>query len=232
VDPGHLLVDRDGAILEADAAFGRLVLAPPQSLRGRDVLSMTAVADRPGCADAIRNLWATGVSFDMTKRFVRDDTSVLWVRNSVSRMTMGGEEVVVATCARVPRPVARRAPAALLRSARVQLATIEDRARLGDPRLLFGPNWNALLHVFIAESEGRAVDVAGLVAAYGQSADVTRRWLTVLIKAGLLEVEATADDPYREKSYRLTAFAAERLEAHLARFAPEPEAFSDLDVAV
>jgi PAS domain S-box-containing protein len=223
VDPGHLLLDRHGAILEADAAFGRLMHVAPDTLRGRDVLSLTAGADRSECADAFRRLLETRRSFDMTKRFVRADTSVLWVRNSVSLMTLDRTDVVVATCAFVSQPETRRTPAGLLESARAQLAMIEDRRHLGDPLLLSGPNWTTLLEVFIAEAEGRTVDLASLSDHYGHSPEVVARWLAMLIKAGLLEVEARASDPHGEKSYRLTATATERLEAHLARFAREPE---------
>lgn len=227
VEPGHVLLDRRGAILEADAAFGRLIQADPHRLRGRDVLSLTADADRPDCADAIRDLLETGRSFDMTKRFVREDESVLWVRNSVSLMTLNTVEVVVATCAHAPPPQVRRSPAVLLASARTQLEMIGDRRRLGDPLVLSGPNWTTLLQVFVAEAEGRIVDLATLAANYGQGREVARRWLNILIRSGLLEVETRAADPYSEKSYRLTATAAARLEAHLTRFAREPDRLLD-----
>jgi PAS domain S-box-containing protein len=223
VDPGHLLIDRSGAILEADAAFGRLVQAEPCALRGRAVLSLTADADRSECDAAIRGLLKTGRSFDMTKRFVREDTSVLWVRNSVSLMTIGRAEVVVATCAWASAPEPSSAPVVLRAAARAQQALIEDRASVGDPLLLGGPNWSTLLQLFIAEMEGRTVDLPALAAHYGHSLDVVRRWVAVLIKAGLIEVETCASDPYTEKSYRLTAIAAQRLEAHLVKYARDPE---------
>lgn len=223
MDPGHLLIDRHGAILEADEAFGRLMQAAPCTLQGRDVLALTAPADRHECGEAIQRLLRTRKSFDLTKRFVRDDESVFWARSSASLMTVDATDVVVATCALAPPPAVREAPALLLESARSQLAMIEDRRRLGDPMLLAGPNWTTLLRVFIAESEGRTVDLRALVAHYGHSREVVQRWLTVLIRAGLVEIETRAADPYSEKCYRLTATAAARLEEHLARHARQPE---------
>jgi hypothetical protein len=216
--PGHLLIDHRCAILEADEAFGRMMHREPESLRGCDVLSLTAAADRDECTRAIGTLVATRRPFDIVKRFVREDASVLWVRNSVSMMRCNGDDLIVATCAPVADRNPRQAPAALLNTARLQVAMVEERGRICDAQLLSGPSWQALLHVYIAEAEGRSASIADLAGRVGQSPEVLARWIKLLSTNDVLDVETANTDPSVAKCYRLTATAAERLEAYLTKF--------------
>jgi hypothetical protein len=73
--PGHVVLDQQGAILEADESFGSLLMSPVAGLRGRNVLSFTAPADREECTQAIAMLRDAGCPFDITKRFCARTTA-------------------------------------------------------------------------------------------------------------------------------------------------------------
>lgn len=219
--PGHVVLDQQGRIVEADDSFGTLLLSPVDRLRGRDVLSLTAPADRAECTAAIAGLRATGQPFDIVKRFVRADESLLWVRNSVSQLTIRQESMIVATCTPMPHHERRRTPETLLRSARLQAAMRKAQGSIGDPLLIQGISWSTLLEVYIAEAEGRPIDVASLVDQLQQSARLIQRWVDALMSADILEVETCDPVPNRAKCYRLTAGAVERLEGYLMTFSGE-----------
>jgi PAS domain S-box-containing protein len=213
--PGHVVLDQQGAIVEADDGFETLLMSSVADLRGRNVLSFTAPADRDECTRAIAGLRTTGRPFDITKRFIRQDDSTLWVRNSVSRMTIQRTELIVATCTPVLPDVHRRTPGALLNSAHFHAAMARGRNSVGDPLLLSGASWPLLLEVYIAEAEGRAVSAISLADHLGQSKEASQRWINVLISSDVLEVELGSLAPDVSKTYRLTSSAVQRLEEYL-----------------
>jgi PAS domain S-box-containing protein len=224
MQPGHVLLDQQGGIVQADDSFGTLLLSPMARLLGRNVLSFTAPADRDECTQAIAKLRETGRPFDITKRFLREDDSVVWVRNSVSRMMVGDNELIVATCTPIPDHMRQQTPDSLLRSARRQVAMVEARGRIADPAVLAGPSWPALLEVYIAEAEGRAVNAAALSSHFGQGIHLTRRWIDLLVGSDILEVETRNMSHDAAKSYRLTSGALRRLEEYLVAFATASDA--------
>jgi hypothetical protein len=217
--PGHVLLDHHGAIVQADDGFGALLMTPAARLRGCDVLSITAPADREECCEAIAALKATGKPFDIVKRFIRQDDTVLWVRNSVSRMLVQQQDLIVATCTPVLEPIARHAPGDLLHTAQVQVQMVEAQSSICHPFPLAGPSWPALLQVYIAEAEGRIMDIDMLAASLGQSRTLINRYVTALVGSGVLEVETRSLDPDVAKAYRLTTGAVHRLEDYLLKFA-------------
>lgn len=216
--PGHVVLDQQGAIIEADDGFETLLMSPVAKLRGRNVLSFTAPADRQECTQAIAGLRTTGRPFDITKRFIRQDESILWVRNSVSRMTIQQTELIVATCTPVLPVVRRRTPGALLDSAHLHAAMVRARNNVGDPLLLSGASWPLLLEVYIAEAEGRLVSASTLGDHLGQSWAASQRWINALVGADVLEVEIGNPAPDAPKTYRLTSGTVERLEEYLSTF--------------
>lgn len=216
--PGHVVLDQQGAILEADDSFGSLLMSPVAGLRGRNVLSFTAPADRDECTQAIATLRDTGRPFDITKRFLRQDDSTIWVRNSVSRMIIERKELIVATCTPIAPDHHRRTPELLLESARVQAAMAEARAEIADPVLVSGKSWSLLLQVYIAEGEGRAVSAEWLAARLKLSHTTSQRWINALLAADVLEVETRNLAPNTVKCYRLTATTMQRVEEYLAKF--------------
>jgi PAS domain-containing protein len=92
---GHVLIGHDGAILEADDGFADLLRADTTTIPGRRVLDVTAPADREECCRALDGLRATRRPFSIVKRFICDDASPIWVRNSVSIMVSSRPDLVV-----------------------------------------------------------------------------------------------------------------------------------------
>jgi hypothetical protein len=217
--PGHVLLDHQGAIVQADDGFGALLMTPAARLRGCDVLSITAPADREECYQAIAALQATGKPFDIVKRFIRHDDTVLWVRNSVSRMVFQQQDLIVATCTPVVEPMGRHGPGDLHHTAQVQARMVEAQRSICHPFPLAGPSWPALLEVYIAEAEGRIIDINTLATKLGQRHELITRYVAALVGSGVLEVETRNLAPDTAKAYRLTTSAVHRLEDYLLTFA-------------
>ncbi len=215
---GHVLIGDEGSILGADVGFGELLKACPHSLPGRRILDITAPADREECCRAMEGLRVTRRPFTIVKRLVRDDASLIWVRNSVSIMAGAHMGPVVATCTAVPEDPARRSPAALLDAARFMRATAQGRDIVCEPQLTSAPGWDALLEIYIAEAEGRSIDVPALAGALRQSEALVRRWVAALVSHNVVEVETRDPMPDAEKAYRLTASTIDRLERYLIKF--------------
>lgn len=216
---GHVLIGEHGAILEMDRGFTELLRSNPERLRGRPVLDITAPADRAECAEAIARLRATGRPFNIVKRFQREDLSLLWVRNEVSIMSGSASNgLVVATCTAVSPDAGRRHPAALLANARNLMALSHERVRVTTLPLITETGWNVIVSTYVAEAEGRAIGVAQLAAALGEAESVVTRWVALLIRDAVLEVETRDPRPDTPKAYRLTATALARLEDYLKAF--------------
>ena len=216
---GHVLIGEHGAILEMDHGFTELLHSRPERLRGVPILDITAPADREECARAIARLRRTGRPFNIIKRFQREDASLLWVQNAVSIMSgTASNRLVVATCTAVAPDVERRHPAALLANAHALMALGRERVRVTNLPFLTETGWNVIVTVYIAEAEGRTVDVGQLAAAVGESQSVVARWVALLVRDGVLELETRDPQPDAPKSYRLTGQAVARLEDYLRRF--------------
>lgn len=218
---GHVLIGNEGQLLDVDAAFCDIMRLGPEAICGRLVLDVTAPADRSECADAIAMLRATHRPFVIVKRFLRDDGSLVWVRNSVS-ITMYGSrsQTVVATVEPVEAPTFADSPAIQLDVARVMVAARRDRDMVCDPILFSDIGWDAVLAAYIAEAEGRALDTAGLSAALRHPPITVERWVKALLQHNVLEIEYRTPTANAPKAYRLTADTHRRLEAYLARVRP------------
>jgi PAS domain S-box-containing protein len=216
---GHVLVGADGQFLSIDRGFSDIMRTTPEMLIGRPVLDVTAPADRHECFTAITRLRATRQPFEISKRFVRDDGSLVWVTNTVSMVDHGRDEnLLVATI--TPMAIENcgaRAPALLLDCAQMMTDLREDRAAIFDASLFSDTGWDVILRAYIAEAEGRAITVSGLAAKLGLSQARAERWVNVLIGQGVIEIETRSNDPCAPKSFRLTGATHARLEDHLAR---------------
>lgn len=200
-----------------DQHFCALMHAEWADMIGRPVLDITAPADRDECGAAIRELCETGRSFRLSKRFIREDKTLVWVTNTVSKMQAAdGGDIIVATIDPLIADDDRQ-PALLLGSARFLEACKADREAVFDPALFADTAWDVILAAYIAEAEGGAVGVLDLAERLGISPDRAMRWINVLIGQGALEVETRRADPYSAKCFRLTGATHRVLEDHLAR---------------
>ena len=215
-EAGHVLIGSAGELLSMDAAFCDIMRLPEDEMRGRLVLDVTAPADRTECAMAIQRLRETGQPFEITKRFIRDDGSLVWVKNKVS-ITVGENqpEMIMATIEPIT-PREDRSPAMLLDMARVHINVRRNRAAVCDPSLFSEPGWDAILELYLAEAEGRSLDVAGLAQIVGKSTALTDRWIKALLHYRVIEIEYGNTGAEAAKSYRLTAETLVKLERFLA----------------
>jgi PAS domain S-box-containing protein len=215
---GHVLIDGMGRLVSIDRGFCAIMQAEPAMLIGRAVMNVTAPADRAECGVAIAHLRATHTPFRISKRFIRDNGSLVWVVNSVSMVEGGdGPGMIVATIDPIVDSSEPRAPARLLDCAQLLVTCREDRAAVLDPALITDTAWDVILAAYIAEAEGRSISVASLAAALDLPAARAGRWIDILQGKGIIEIETRAADAHSAKAFRLTGDAHRRLETHLAK---------------
>ena len=217
---GHVLIGSEGEFVSLDAGFCSMMQTEAQHMIGRLVLDVTAQPDREECALAINTLRHTLQPFTISKRFLRDDGSMLWVTNRVSITDWGGGglRTIVATVSPIDDPGQYRSPAKLLECARLLFASRIDRTLAFDRTLFSDPAWDMLLAAYIAEAEGDSIDCTRFALATDLTVPITRRWLRVLIDKGLIEMELTRASE-ETGVFRLTARGHARFEDHLAGLA-------------
>ena len=216
----HVIINDAGELVGLDQSFCDIMQAQMSAIHGKAVMDVTAPADRAECADAIRRLRETGTPFVITKRFMRDDGSLVWVRNTVSMATDAqGSAIMVATIEPLMEPADERNPAKLLGAARFLAESRRDRSDICDPALFSEPGWDAILACYTAEAEGRPTTVTSLVYKIGHTHSVVSRWVAALMQHQVLEIETRHPSAHAEKSFRLTAKTHQRLETYLGRLA-------------
>ncbi|WP_380785144.1 PAS domain S-box protein [Sphingomonas sp. R86521] len=218
---GHVLIGTDGKLLDVDAAFCDIMRCDPDGVRGRSVMDLTAPADRQECAKAIETLLETQRPFAIVKRLIRCDGSLVWVRNSVS-ITMDGSRaaMVVGTIEPVAEQDAVGNPAILLDVARLLIRGRRDRELVCDRSLFSDPGWDAVLAAYVAEAEGRAVNIVTLATRLGHAPATIDRWVRALIQHNVLELEYRNPRAEAPKAFRLTTETHRKLESYLGNIRP------------
>jgi len=218
-DAGHVLIGTQGEMLSVDRGFCALMQTDAAAIVGRLVLDVTAPPDRAECALAIGMLRETLQPFSISKRFIREDGTMLWVTNTVSITSPGAApQTIVATIVPIDDPAQYRSPARLLECAQLLLESRIDRSLAFDHTLFSDPAWAMLLAAYIAEAEGKAVDCASFAVSAGMTLPVSRRWLRLLVERDLIEMEAgTPLDGHT--AFCLTADGHARFESHLGGLA-------------
>ena len=215
---GHVLFNVSGRLLNVDRGFSDIMQAEPSSLIGRLVLDVTAPADREECGVAIAHLLKTRAPFRISKRFIRDDGSLVWVENTVSLVEGSeGPGLIIATINPLALIDEPRAPARLLHCAQFLATCRTERAAVLDPALITDTAWDIILASYIAEAEGRAISATGLALALDLQPARALRWINVLLAKNLIEIETRQPDAHSAKAFRLTTSAHCRLETHLAK---------------
>ena len=212
---GHVIIGTDDQFLNIDAAFCDIMRSPPGGLRGRSVLDVTAPADRPAYARAIAMLRDTQRPIEIVERLIRNDGSLVWVRNTASIMLDHYRGwTVVGTVVPLAIPIGDDTPATLLSVARFLFTSRRERDAVCDPLLFSEPGWDAVLAAYVAEAEGLAIDAATLAAMLQQTPATIERWINALVQHSVLEPEyhPVSDAP---KAFRLTSDAHRKLETYL-----------------
>lgn len=214
VQVGHALLGSHGKVLSLDDGFCEILGTTADAVVGRSVLDMTVPADRGTCQALMRNLAATREPFHVTKRYMRGDGGEVWVTNTVSLIELGdAPPMLVSTIVPIDPPVEDAGPAAMLHCARFLLSVRRDRGRAFGA-IFAEPAWDMLLTAYIADAEGRVLDMDAMARAASLPTAGATRWARALAQEGLLEPEPgnTAGRPL----YRITAAAHKRTEEFLS----------------
>lgn len=185
------ITDEACRILLADDAYLELLARRRDEVLGRSALDFTAPGDRAINHLLLQRLERQGRAFTITKRYVRSDGTLQWVSNHVSAFCDGsGTRRFVATCQ--PQRAASAATGAVARARQEALALIRT---MGAAKHAFGedligsPALEILLHLHIAELEGRSLTPHCLARLIRQSDAATLRWARVLGQRHLAEPE-------------------------------------------
>lgn len=81
---GIALSDLNGKLISVNQRYCEIVNRPASELIGTHIQAITYAEDVPGNAILFKRLVETGESFDIEKRYVRGDGSLVWGGNSVS----------------------------------------------------------------------------------------------------------------------------------------------------
>ena len=180
-------LDLDGRITLANARFALIAGRTPEALVGTSAFALVHPDDQARNIEAFRRLAADGAPFEMEKRYVRGDGSVVWVSASVTAV-LDARDRPTAAIAIVFDVSDRRQTEQALRESEERLRLILDNAReyailtLDLKRRITG--WNA-------GAEGLLGYVADEVM--GESADII-----------FIDEDRLAGAPQREAAQALT----------------------------
>lgn len=184
------ITDENWRILTADDAYVEVLGRPRREIIGRNPLEFTAPIDQAINDTLLQRLDREGRAFSITKRYIRGDGSLQWVSNHVSSFQDGlGPRRILATCE--PRDDPDMAnQVARVRQDALWLAQVFDTAKhaFGDD-LIGSPALEALLHLHLAEMEGRSLTPCCIAALIRHSETATLRWIKVLEQRRLAEIE-------------------------------------------
>jgi two-component system CheB/CheR fusion protein len=121
-------LDLDGRITLANARFGLIAGRTPEALVGTSSFSLVHPDDQATSIEAFRRLAADGTPFEMEKRYVRGDGSVVWVSASVTTV-LDADDRPTAAIAIVLDIGDRRRTEQALRESEERLRLILDNAR-------------------------------------------------------------------------------------------------------
>lgn len=182
---GHTLSNAEGVVLAVDDRVADLLRRTPREIVGMSYLQLTCTSDRASNAQQVTALEPDAGPIIIPKRYIRGDGSLVRVNLEVSRLSRGLDEGRLVGCF-VVDDAEPASPEALRGAARKLLRMhVQRRDMLGAD--LFPENaWSMLLHLYLAEAEGRAIDAPSLGRAAGIDAAIVRRWIDVLADRGLL----------------------------------------------
>lgn len=208
------MLGQRGEMLGLDAGFCTIMRADAESMIGRGVLDVTVPDDRPACLAGMSRLRRTGQPFTVRKRMQRGDGSVVWVEQSTTQVEFSdAAPTIVATFRPIAHPADDVDPGALLAQARFLCETRAEREDAFGPILFANPAWDLLLRAYIAEAEGRTLDIAAMARTARIAPAAALRWGRGLASEGMFDLESGDE---AAPVYRLTADAHGRLERYLS----------------
>jgi PAS domain S-box-containing protein len=184
------IADDDWRIIAVDDAYTELLGRPRDEILGRSPLEFTAPVDQAINDALLRRLSRDERAFRIIKRYVRGDGALQWVSNHVSTFRDGaGPRRILATCEAQDESAAAGDVVRLRRDAVALLRTIGSAKHAFGDDLIGSPALEALLHLYLAEMEGRSLTPRCIAALIRHSEAVTLRWIKVLEQRRYAEVE-------------------------------------------
>lgn len=218
------ITDERLRILTVDDAYVELLGRPREAIVGRSPLDFTAPADQSLNDSLLQQLDRDGRAFTITKRYVRGDGSLQWVSNHVSSFRDGlGRRRLLATCEVRTEPEIGIELARLRQDAINMVGTIGSAKRAFGADLIGSPALEALLHLHLAEMEGRSLTPRCIGVLIGQPEATTLRWLKVLEQRVLVEMER-AGPLESQTPLRITMQAQRMMETIAGMLPPYAEA--------
>lgn len=210
---GHSWADLNGTILQIDDPVADLLQRRRRDIEGRSYLAITHPADRPRSAANVSTLKLGAGPRLIRKRYLAEDGGEIWVALQTARVGTdpASSHLVGSFMVNLPENEPRR----LWRQARQLVDLYRVRGELLGKALFSDHAWIVLLHVYLAEAEGRAIGAADVAQHEGIALRTVVQWSKALHAHGLLLFR-----PERPAAYELTADGLERIEGTLARLWP------------
>ena len=187
---GTVVVDLHQRIVHIDDQFLDIVGRDRDALIGQQALSFTYAEDVAANQPALDRLIAGGPGFTITKRYMRGDGAVIWVKNHVMKITNGmGSPLICATTERSGRPFASERLTRNYRAARQLCRGLVAGRRQLTPAIVQAPAIEALLLLYRAEIEGQSINVEQLAMQTGSAPTVMLRWVKLLQGRDLIVAE-------------------------------------------
>jgi PAS domain S-box-containing protein len=204
---GHTLADGAGRLLAVDPRVCEIMQREERELVGMMFEAITHPDDRARNVAAIMALRSSEGPLSMRKRYIRQDGSAVWSQIQVSRLNDNDGSKLVGTIQLLHPEHLKRCPEGLWKSAKRAIAAIEQRRVELTNDLFQDYAWLILLHVYLAEAEGREADLSIIAKYASMRSSIAGRWLNVLEERGLIERSAWTDF-----SPQLTALGIAKLE--------------------
>ena len=212
----HCVSSLEGIILQADQGFLDLLNLREDEVIGISYKRITDPLDLKRSADMLAVLKEGAAPVRLQKRYIRSDGTSIAANLLISRFS--NPDRLISTL--FWHDNGRELPPARLWEAALRIRHVHDaRVKLFGSDLSTDPIGSLLIGIYLAEAEGRSIEM-GMIATYAGIAESTAaRWITVLQQRGILEgiANATID-------LRLTQSGLDRVEAMLATFYEAPDA--------
>ena len=186
---GHSVADASGHILAMDDKACDLMGRKSSEVVGLSYVDITHPSDQIGNIARIDTLLPTDAPISIRKRYLRPNGSSVELDVHVSRLETGKDTGRLVGTLMLPPP--RRLsinPLNLWQTASKcrQFGEIR-RAAIGDD--LNGDHaWTIMIHAYLAEAEGRTVEIGAIAHSMRLSASQARRWIKALQANDLMEL--------------------------------------------
>lgn len=185
---GHSIGAESGLLLTMDGAVADFLQRSKTELRGLTYADITHPDDRPANVTRLGQLTVGAQPLRLRKRYLLPQGGYVWATVEVSKLQTGLDQGrLIGTIFSLDFKEQQATPADLWAAAKRQAQLITDRNAALGPDLFNDGAWPVLLHLYIAEAEGRSFDDGGDSATGYLSATSKANWLRALRSSALVE---------------------------------------------